>query len=158
MFPLFWSKNEKDLTEKLLGKQRKFRLSRNGSAVSVTGKLLGVLRHEEEPDGLMPPAAGRMELLAVLLTKAGRFFIYYIVAYPETEDISGRQEYAHVCAGFDAMRAFLDAMHYPNKQLFADAILEQTGKTLERLGGGKRGRKPPEKPAAAVDAGMAENS
>jgi hypothetical protein len=95
--------------------------------------------------------------LAVLLTKAGRFFVYYIVAYPETEDIAGRQEYAHVCTGFDAMSSFLDAMHYPNKHFFADAILEQTAKTLERLGGGKRGRKSPEKPAATVDAGVADN-
>jgi hypothetical protein len=156
MLPLLRPKTEKDLREKLFGKQRKFRLIRNGSAVVVTGKLLAVFRHEEEPDGLMPPAAGNVELLAVLLTKAGRFFVYYIVAYPETEDIAGRQEYAHVCTGLEALRFFLEAMHYPNKPCFADAVLTQTAATLERLRSGKRGRKPPEKPRVA-DATLADN-
>jgi len=130
MLPFFRPKNEKDLSEKLLGKLKKFRLTRNGSTVAVSGKLLGLYRRAVTADGLMPPAAGRVELFVVILTKAGRYFLYYIVTYPETEDIAGRQEYAHLCDDLDAVRSFLGAMLYPDKQRFVDAVLEQVATTL----------------------------
>lgn len=130
MLSLLRPRNEKDLSEKLFGKLKKYRLARNGAAVTVTGKLLALFRPEAEPDGLMPPRAGRVELLAVFLSKAGRYVVYYIVSYPETEDIAGRQEYVHACASLDVVGDFLSAMHYPNRPFFADAVLARAAKTL----------------------------
>jgi len=150
MLPFLRPKNEKDLSEKFLGKLKKYRLTRNGSTVAVTGTLLAVFRHEDEPDGLMPPAAGRVELLAVLLTKSGHYFLYYIVAYPETEDIADRHEYAHVCDTLDAVRVFLGAMHYPNRQDFANAVLVQAARTRGNLKCGKAGSAREGAPSATV--------
>jgi hypothetical protein len=133
MLPFFRPKNDKDIADKLVGKRRKYRLARNGSAVAVTGTLLAYYRREVLPDGLMPPAGGRVELFAVIHTQAGRFFCYYIVSYPESEDIAGCQEYAHVCPDFDAVRTFLGAMAYPGKTKFADALLAGAAKTLASL-------------------------
>ncbi|EHJ49092.1 hypothetical protein DFW101_3092 [Solidesulfovibrio carbinoliphilus subsp. oakridgensis] len=148
MLRLLRPKNEKDLGEKLFGKVKKFRLARNGSAVTVTGRLLAVFRREVEPDGLMPPRAGRVELLAVFQTRAGRFLVYYVVSYPETEDIAGRQEYVTVCPGLDAVREFLAAMHYPNRARFADAVLAQAALTLS---GKPKAAPPAPETAAAAD-------
>lgn len=133
MLPFFRPRNDKDIGEKLVGKRKKYRLPRNGSAVGLTGVLLAYYRREVLPDGLMPPAGGRVELFAVIRTQAGRFFCYYVVTYPETEDIAGRQEYAHVCPDFDAVRDFLAAMAYPNRTKFADAVLAAARKTLAAL-------------------------
>ena len=136
MLPFFRPKNDKDIGDKLVGKQKKYRLARNGSAVAVTGTLLAYYRRDVLPDGLMPPAGGRVELFAVIRTQAGRFFCYYIVTYPETEDIAGRQEYAHVCADFEAVQAFLGAMAYPGKGKFVDGLLAAAQQTLAILAGG----------------------
>lgn len=141
MLPFFRPKNDKDIGDKLVGKQKKYRLARNGSAVAVTGTLLAYYRRDVLPDGLMPPAGGRVELFAVIRTQAGRFFCYYIVTYPETEDIAGRQEYAHVCADFEAVRAFLGAMAYPGKAKFVPALLAAAQQTLEILAGGGKVKK-----------------
>lgn len=130
MLSLFRAKTQKDFSDKLLGKTRKYRLSRHGAAVAVTGKLLAHYQRQVAPDGLMPPAAGRVERLGLLLSAAGRFVICYAVSYPETEDIAGRQEYVHVCPSLDAVREFLAAMHYPDKGEFAEAALVQAAKTL----------------------------
>ncbi|EKO38167.1 MAG: hypothetical protein B193_3131 [Solidesulfovibrio magneticus str. Maddingley MBC34] len=160
MLPLFRPKNDKDIGDKLVGKQKKYRLARNGSAVAVTGTLLAYYRRDVLPDGLMPPSGGRVELFAVIRTQAGRFFCYYIVTYPETEDIAGRQEYAHVCADFEAVRAFLGAMAYPGKGKFVDGLLAAAQQTLEILAGGgkvKKAAKATAKAAAnaATEAGEA---
>ncbi|WP_043601063.1 hypothetical protein [Solidesulfovibrio magneticus] len=141
MLPFFRPKNDKDIGDKLVGKQKKYRLARNGSAVAVTGTLLAYYRRDVLPDGLMPPSGGRVELFAVIRTQAGRFFCYYIVTYPETEDIAGRQEYAHVCADFEAVRAFLGAMAYPGKAKFVPALLAAAQHTLEILAGGGKVKK-----------------
>lgn len=141
MLPFFRPKNDKDIGDKLVGKQKKYRLARNGSAVAVTGTLLAYYRRDVLPDGLMPPSGGRVELFAVIRTQAGRFFCYYIVTYPETEDIAGRQEYAHVCADFEAVRAFLGAMAYPGKAKFVPALLAAAQQTLEALTGGGKVKK-----------------
>ena len=141
MLPFFRPKNDKDIGDKLVGKQKKYRLARNGSAVAVTGTLLAYYRRDVLPDGLMPPSGGRVELFAVIRTQAGRFFCYYIVTYPETEDIAGRQEYAHVCADFEAVRAFLGAMAYPGKGKFVPALLAAAQQTLEMLAGGGKVKK-----------------
>ncbi|WP_235669599.1 hypothetical protein [Solidesulfovibrio carbinolicus] len=141
MLPFFRPKNDKDIGDKLVGKQKKYRLARNGSAVAVTGTLLAYYRRDVLPDGLMPPSGGRVELFAVIRTQAGRFFCYYIVTYPETEDIAGRQEYAHVCADFEAVRAFLGAMAYPGKGKFVPALLAAAQHTLEILAGGGKVKK-----------------
>ena len=141
MLPFFRPKNDKDIGDKLVGKQKKYRLARNGSAVAVTGTLLAYYRRDVLPDGLMPPSGGRVELFAVIRTQAGRFFCYYIVTYPETEDIAGRQEYAHVCADFEAVQAFLGAMAYPGKGKFVPALLAAAQQTLEILAGGGKVRK-----------------
>ncbi|WP_043785965.1 hypothetical protein [Solidesulfovibrio alcoholivorans] len=130
MLPFFGPKTQKDFAEKLYGKPRKYRLRRNGAAVFVSGRLLAHYRRDALPDGLMPPAAGRVELLGVLLSAAGRFVVYYAVSYPESEDIAGRHEYVHACPSLDAVRDFLGAMHYPDKGEFADAILVRAAKTL----------------------------
>ncbi len=130
MLPFFGPKTQKDFAEKLYGKPRKYRLRRNGAAVFVSGRLLAHYRRDVLPDGLMPPAAGRVELLGVLLSAAGRFVVYYAVSYPESEDIAGRHEYVHACPSLDAVRDFLGAMHYPDKGEFADAILVRAAKTL----------------------------
>ena len=130
MLPFFGHKTQKDFAEKLYGKPRKYRLRRNGAAVFVSGRLLAHYRRDALPDGLMPPAAGRVELLGVLLSAAGRFVVYYAVSYPESEDIAGRHEYVHACPSLDAVRDFLGAMHYPDKGEFADAILVRAAKTL----------------------------
>lgn len=135
MLPFFRVKTQKDFCDKLLGKTRKYRLSRHGAAVAVTGRLLAYYRREAVPDGLMPPAAGRVERFAILLSALGRFVVAYAVSYPESEDIAGRQEYVHVCPSLDAVRDFLAAMHYPDKGEFADAALVQAAKTL--AGGGR---------------------
>ena len=157
MLPLFRPKNEKDLCQSLYGKPRKFRLTRNGSAVALVGQLLSVFRHEAPHDGLMPPAAGRVDLLAVIRTQAGRYFVYYIVIYPETEDIAGRHEYAHICEDLDAVQAFLQAMHYPNRPEFEGAVLAQARATLAWLNA--KGKKPAKVPlvqdAGKPDAGLA---
>jgi len=149
MLPLLRPKNEKDLCPALFGKPKKFRLTRNGSAVAVTGRLLAVFRHEAPHDGLMPPAAGRVDLLAVILTQAGRYFVYYIVIYPETEDIAGRQEYAHVCTSLEAVQNFLGAMLYPNRPEFDAAVIAQARDTLERLE--NKGKKKPGAAARAAE-------
>lgn len=153
MLPLLRPKHEKDLREKLRGKRKRFRLSRNGGALSVTGKLLAVFRRPMETDGLMPPTAGRVELLAVILTQAGRYFLYYIVTYPETEDIAGRHEYAHVCPDQETVAAFLDAMQYPNKGEFTELVLAQIVETLTppvKKKKGKADRRPPDVPPVDV--------
>lgn len=147
MLPFFRPKTEKDLGEKLFGKLKKFRLARNGASVTVAGRLLSLYRHEAEPDGLMPPQAGRVELLALFLTRAGRFLVYYVVSYPETEDIAGRQEYVHVCPDLDAVREFLGAMHYPNRWQFAEAALVRAARTL---GAGKGGAASEDRRAAGA--------
>ena len=54
MLPFFRPKNAKDLGEKLLGKPKKFRLTRNGSAVALTGKLLASFRREAAPEAQKP--------------------------------------------------------------------------------------------------------
>ena len=133
MLPFFRPRNDKDIGDKLVGKRRKYRLPRNGSAVALVGTLLAFYRREVLPDGLMPPSGGRVELFAVIRTQAGRFFCYYVVAYPETEDIAGRQEYAHVCPDFAAVRDFIGAMAYPNRGDFAEALLAAAAKTLAAL-------------------------
>ena len=133
MLPFFRPRNDKDIGDTLVGKRKKYRLPRNGSAVALTGTLLASYRRDVEPDGLMPPAGGRVELFAVIRTQAGRFFCYYVVTYPETEDIAGRQEYAHVCPDFAAVREFLGAMAYPNRAKFAEAVLAAAAKTLIAL-------------------------
>ena len=133
MLPFLRPRNDKDIGDKLVGKRRKYRLPRNGSAVGLVGTLLAYYRREVLPDGLMPPSGGRVELFAVIRTQAGRFFCYYIVTYPETEDIAGRQEYAHVCPDFDAVGEFLGAMAYPNRAKFAEAVLAAAAKTLDAL-------------------------
>ncbi|MHC1790499.1 hypothetical protein [Solidesulfovibrio sp.] len=133
MLPFLRPRNDKDIGDKLVGKRKKYRLPRNGSAVAVTGTLLAFYRREILPDGLMPPAGGRVELFAVIRTQAGRFFLYYVVTYPETEDIAGRQEYAHVCQDFEAVRDFLGSMAYPNRDDFAEAMLGAARKTLAAL-------------------------
>lgn len=133
MLPFLRPRNDKDIGNKLVGKRRKYRLPRNGSAVGLTGVLLAYFRREVLPDGLMPPSGGRVELFAVIRTQAGRFFCYYVVTYPETEDIAGRQEYAHVCPDFQAVRDFLGAMAYPNRGKFAEPVLVAARKTLSVL-------------------------
>jgi hypothetical protein len=130
MLPFFRPRNDKDIGDKLVGKRKKYRLPRNGSAVAVTGTLLAYFRREVLPDGLMPPSGGRVELFAIIHTQAGRFFLYYVVTYPETEDIAGRQEYVHLCQDFEAVRAFLAAMAYPNRTKFADAVLAAARNSL----------------------------
>ncbi|KHK03658.1 hypothetical protein [Desulfovibrio sp. TomC] len=130
MLPFLRPKKEKDIGDKLLGKRKKYRLPRNGSAVAVTGTLLAYYRREVLPDGLMPPSGGRVELLALFRTQAGRFFLYYVVTYPETEDIAGRQEYAHVCQDFASVRDFLGSMAYPNRAKFVGAVLATAQKTM----------------------------
>ena len=77
MLPFFRPRNDKDIGDKLVGKQKKYRLARNGSAVSVTGTLLAYYRRDVLPDGLMPPAGGRVELFAVIRTQAARKGIAY---------------------------------------------------------------------------------
>ena len=138
MLPFLRPRNDKDIGDKLVGKRRKYRLPRNGSAVGLVGTLLAYYRREVLPDGLMPPSGGRVELFAVIRTQAGRFFCYYVVAYPETEDIAGRQEYAHVCPDFEAVRDFIGAMAYPNRIKFAEAVLAAAQKTLDALDPAKR--------------------
>ena len=130
MLPFFRPKTQKDFAARLYGKPRRYRLSRNGAAVAVTGTLLAHYRRDTPPDGLMPPAAGRVELLAVLYTAAGRFVVYYVVTYPETEDIAGRHEYVHACPTLAAVRDFLAAMHYPSKAVFADTVLATAAAAL----------------------------
>lgn len=130
MFSFFRTKTQKDFCDKLLGKTRNYRLSRHGAAVALTGRLLAYYRREAAPDGLMPPGAGRVERLGILLSASGRFVICYAVSYPETEGIAGRQEYVHACVSLDAVRDFLSAMHYPDKGEFVEAVLVQAGKTL----------------------------
>lgn len=152
MLPFFRPKNDKDIGDKLVGKQKKYRLARNGSAVAVTGTLLAYYRRDVLPDGLMPPSGGRVELFAVIRTQAGRFFCYYIVTYPETEDIAGRQEYAHVCADFEAVRTFLGAMAYPGKAKFVPALLAAAQQTLEILAGGGKVKKAAKAATEAEDA------
>ncbi|EFL52867.1 conserved hypothetical protein [Solidesulfovibrio fructosivorans JJ]] len=131
MLPFFGSKSEKDIGERLLGKPRRFRLPRHGAAVTVHGRLVAFFRREHEPDGLMPPAPGRVELIALFVTRAGRYLAYYVVAYPETEDIAGRHEYIHVLENLTSVRTFLAAMHYPNRFDFADRLVGQALATLE---------------------------
>ena len=133
MLPFLRPRNDKDIGDKLVGKRRKYRLPRNGSAVGLVGTLLAYFRREVLPDGLMPPTGGRVELFAVIRTQAGRFFCYYVVTYPESEDIAGRQEYAHVCPNFEAVRDFIGAMAYPNRAKFAEAVLTGARKTLSVL-------------------------
>ena len=123
MFPFCGAKSEKDIGKKLVGKVRRYRLHRHGATVTVEGRLLAFYRYGHEPDGLMPPAAGRVELIALFLTRAGRFLVYYIVSYPETEDIAGRQEYVHVLESLAAVETFLAAMHYPNRADFAVTLI-----------------------------------
>ena len=50
MLPFFRPKNDKDIGDKLVGKQKKYRLARNGSAVAVTGTLLAYYRRDVLPD------------------------------------------------------------------------------------------------------------
>ena len=140
MLPFLRPKKEKDIGDKLLGKRRKYRLPRNGSAVAVTGTLLAYYRREVLPDGLMPPAGGRVELLAIIRTQSGRFFLYYVVTYPETEDIAGRQEYAHVCQDFEAVGGFLGSMAYPNRGRFVDAVLAAARQTMTLQSPAAKGR------------------
>lgn len=139
MLPFFGSKSEKDIGDRLLGKPRRFRLPRHGAAVTVYGRLVAFFRREHEPDGLMPPAPGRVELIALFVTRAGRYLVYYVVAYPETEDITGRHEYIHVLESLTSVRTFLAVMQYPNRSDFADRLVEQALATLE--GGQAKGKK-----------------
>ena len=160
MLPFLRPKKEKDIGDKLLGKRKKYRLPRNGSAVAVTGTLLSYYRREVLPDGLMPPSGGRVELLALFRTQAGRFFLYYVVTYPETEDIAGRQEYAHVCQDFAAVREFLGAMAYPNRAKFVEAVLATAQKTMTPASKGRPASQveaPPQASAAAAADGAAKD-
>lgn len=139
MLSFLGSKSEKDLGDKLLGKMRRFRFPRHGAVVTVYGRLLAYYRCNHEPDGLMPPANGRVELMAVFLTRAGRYLVYYIVSYPETEDIAGRHEYIHALESLTAISVFLAAMRYPNKGDFEENLLAQALTTLEH--GQNRGKR-----------------
>ena len=55
MLPFFRPKNDKDIGDKLVGKQKKYRLARNGSAVAVTGTLLAFYRRDVLPDAKLRP-------------------------------------------------------------------------------------------------------
>lgn len=98
------------------------------------------------PTGSCRRPAGRSRLFAVIRTQAGRFFCYYIVTYPETEDIAGRQEYAHVCADFAAVRAFLGAMAYPGKGKFVPARWPRPSRRWRFWPGGGKVKRPPRPP------------
>lgn len=142
MLPFFSTKNLKDITDKLRGKRRRFRFPRSGGSLLFTGRLLAFFRHEELAEGLCPPAAGLVELLAVFMMQSGYYLVYYIVVYPELERQPPRQEYARVCRDATALRHFFAAMAYPNKWRFVDRILaESAGETIDRA----------EAPAAAAD-------
>jgi len=125
MLPFFPTKNFKDISDKLRGKLRRFRLPRSNGTLVVTGRLVSFFRHADFAEGLCPPAAGLVETLAVFKTRTGRFLVYYIVVYPELEYQTPRQEYARLCPDADALRAFLAAMAYPNKWHFAAQILAE---------------------------------
>jgi len=153
MLPFFSTKDLKDITDKLRGKLRRFRLPRSGGVLRFTGRLLTFFRHEELAEGLCPPAAGLVEILAVFLTRGNHFLVYYIVVYPELERQPPRQEYARLCQNGTALRAFLAAMAYPNKWRFVDRILAEAAEGLST------GSKAPAAPdGAAASAQARENA
>ncbi len=127
MFPFLRPITEKDLSENLRGKPKRYRLTRNSGAVAFTGTLLTLFCHEDDPDAPLAPGASHVDTLAVFQTQGGRLLIYYVVEYPELEHISGKHEYAHVCADANELRSFLAAMAYPNKSRFADRVLAEAG-------------------------------
>ena len=127
MFALFRPKDVEDLQDKLRGKTKRFRLTRNGGALRFTGRLLSLYRRDPETEPACPPVVGCVDTLAVFATRAGRFFVFYVVAHPDGELPEIRQEYAHVCPDLPALRVFLQAMIYVNKASFVDRALAESG-------------------------------
>lgn len=127
MFPFFRPKDVEDLQEKLRGKSKRYRLTRNSGTLSFTGKLLSLFRRDDNPDALCPPVIGCVEMLAVFATRAGRFLIFYVVLHPHPDQPLRRQEYAHICPDLPALRDFLAAMAYANKACFLERVLAEAG-------------------------------
>lgn len=126
MFPFSRPKTIKDIGDKLRGRTRRYRLPRNGGAVSFVGGLLTFFRHREAPHAPpCPPEVGYVDILAVFLTRAGRYLVYYVVARSGPGDLTLRHEYAHVCRDVTALAEFLGAMTYPNKACFCDRVLAE---------------------------------
>jgi hypothetical protein len=127
MFPFFQPKDVEDLHEKLRGKTKRFRLTRNGGALAFTGRLLSLFRRDDAAEAACPPAVGCVDTLAVFATRAGRFLVFYLVLHPDGERPASRREYAHVCPDLPALGDFLHAMAYANKDCFLDRVLTEAG-------------------------------
>jgi hypothetical protein len=121
---LFWrTLTEKSLSPKLVGKMRRFRLTRGDGAVAFTGELLACRRHADQEDAPEYPGICHLLVLALFRTRKGRFVVYYIVDYTEDEHISGEHQYVTLLSDFSEVARFVAAMSYVNAPDFREKVL-----------------------------------
>jgi len=122
--PIFSRLHAKHLTQKYVGKSRRFQLTRNESSVRFSGTLLAVYRISDEDEEHQFPGLTRLALLALFKTKSGRYLAYYAVDHEGNEHIDGRREYLKVCESFDALEDFVGRMRYVNAERFQPILLQ----------------------------------
>ncbi len=144
--PLFARLHAKHLTQKYVGKSKRFQLTRNDGSVRFSGTLLAVYRLGEDDEDYHFPGLTRLDLLALFRTKSGRFLAYYAVDHEGNEHIDGRREYLKVCESFEQLEDFVGRMRYVNAPRFL-RVLDQARSLLFPA---------PSKPEAALSPPAAE--
>jgi len=121
---LLWrSLTEKSLSPKLVGKMRRYRLTRGEGVLSFQGELLAYHRHADQEDAPEYPGVSHLLTLALFRTKKGRFVIYYIVDYPDNEHLCGQHQYVTHLPDFSDVSRFVGSMAYINAQPFCTKVI-----------------------------------
>lgn len=121
---LLWrSLTEKSLSPKLVGKMRRYRLSRGEGVLSFQGELLAYHRHADQQDAPEYPGVSHLLTLALFRTKKGRFVIYYIVDYPDNEHLFGQHQYVTHLPEFADVSRFVGSMAYINAEPFRTKVI-----------------------------------
>ncbi len=121
---LWWpALTEKSFSPKLVGKIRRYRLTRGEGVLSFQGELLAYHRHADQEDAPDYPGVSHLLTLALFRTKKGRFVVYYIVDYPDNEHLFGQHQYATHLPEFADVARFVAAMAYINAESFRSKVI-----------------------------------
>jgi len=123
---LLWrTLTEKSLSPKLVGKMRRYRLTRGEGVLSFQGELLAYHRHAEQEDAPGYPGVSHLITLAIFRTRKGRFVVYYIVEYPDNEHLFGQHQYVTHLPEFGDVTRFVAAMAYINVEPFRTKVISE---------------------------------
>ncbi|MEF3698474.1 hypothetical protein [Desulfolutivibrio sp.] len=123
---LLWrTLTEKSLSPKLVGKMRRYHLTRGEGVLSFQGELLAYHRHVDQEDAPDYPGVSHLITLALFRTKKGRFVVYYIVEYPDNEHLFGQHQYVTHLPEFADVTRFVAAMAYINVEPFRTKVISE---------------------------------